>query len=96
MRVGNWLLSTAGALVLGLLASPTYAAPMSGTVADLKGTAESAAVEQVRHRCYRHRGHLHCPRHGRRHYHHYGYGPGINLHFGHRGRHHHHRRHRNW
>jgi hypothetical protein len=78
-----------------LLAAPVQAAPAGGAVGDLRTAAgDGTPIEQVRHRCYWHRGHLHCPRH--RYYRHY-YSPGFNFHFGPRRhyhhRHHHHRHH---
>jgi hypothetical protein len=89
MRCASRLVTALAASVLGFLAVPAQAAPATGIAGDLKPIAgEGADVEQVRHRCYRHRGHWHCPRHR---YHRYYYGPGLNFHFGPR-RHHHHRR----
>jgi hypothetical protein len=98
-HTGSLVIAAVG---LTLLAAPVQAAPPGGLAGDVKTAAgEGAPVEQVRHRCYWHRGHLHCPRH--RHYRHH-YGPGLNFYFGPRRhyhhRHHHHRhhwrRHRHW
>ena len=85
------------AIALPLLSAPGQAAPMSDIAGGVTTTAvdDSTAVEQVRHRCYRHRGHWHCPRH--RYYR--DYGPGIHFYLGPRHRHyrrhhrHHHRHH---
>lgn len=79
-------------LTVGFVAS-AGAAPVGG-VAELKTQAgENVGIEQVRHRCYRHRGHWHCPSHHR--YYRYDYGPGLYFHFGPR-RHFQHRRHRHY
>jgi hypothetical protein len=88
MKYLSSLFAASAVLVLGLLA-PAQAAPASGTAGNLKAVAgDSAAIEQVRHRCYRHRGHWHCPSHG---YYPYDYyGPGFYFES---GRHHHHHRH---
>jgi hypothetical protein len=81
------LVTALAALVLGFLALPAQAAPATGIAGDLKPMAgEGADVAQVRHRCYWHRGHWHCPRH--RHYHYYE--PGFRFYFEPRR---HHRRH---
>jgi hypothetical protein len=96
MRCASSFTAALATTVLGLLAVPAQAAPATGLAGDLKPIAgESALVEQVRHRCYRHRGHWHCPRHRYRPYY---YGPGFSFYFGPRWRHHrnwrhHHRRH---
>ena len=91
MTRSSFLASVVAAFAFGLAGS-AQAAPVSG-VADLKiGSSENAGVEQVRHRCYRHRGHWHCPRH----HHYYGYRPGFHLHIGPRRHHHHYRRHRHY
>ena len=98
MRLRHWLVSAIGAAALGLLVVPAQAAPVgaltgNGPAAQEAGTSEA---EQIRHRCYRHRGHWHCPRHrGARVYGYYGYAPyyspGIALYIGPRHRHRHHR-----
>jgi hypothetical protein len=80
------------ALGFAVLAAPLQAAPVGGNAGDFKAAADGGRqIEQVRHRCYRHRGHWHCPRHGYRHY----YRPGIYFNFGPRRHHHHHHR-RHW
>ena len=91
MRSASSLASAMAILVLVLLA-PVQAAPVGGRAQTLSEvTGANADIVQVRHRCYRHRGHWHCPRHG--HYQHY-YGPGFYFDFGPRRHYrHHHRRH---
>jgi hypothetical protein len=88
---GSLLASVTAALALGFVAVSAEAAPVSGVTGGLSAVDTESAV-QVRHRCYRHRGHLHCPRH---HHDYYGYRPGIHFHVGPR-RHHHHRRYRHY
>ena len=89
MRYVGSLAVAIAALGLTLLAAPVQAAPAGGPVGGLKTAAgDGTPVEQVRHRCYWHRGHWHCPRHR---YYHYN-SPGFHFHFGPR-RHHHHRHH---
>ena len=70
MRLSVWL-PLAGALAVGLGAMPVEAAPL-GIVSDGPRTAasEETGTTLVHRRCYRHRGHWHCPRHVRR-YHRY-------------------------
>lgn len=93
MKRANWLASAIAVLVLGLLA-PAQAAPASGTAGSLhEAASENAGVTQVRHRCYWHRGHWHCPRH--RYYHHY-YGPEFYFNLGPRRHHHRHHHRRHW
>ena len=77
----------------GLLAGPASAGPASG----LAGLAETpSSVELVHSRCWRHRGHWHCPGGVRHSYYggypyygayapYYGYGPTIGFSFGSRG-----------
>lgn len=94
MRFANWIVSSGTVLALGFMVQPAAAAPALGGIGSV-GT-QTAATEQVRHECYRHRGHWHCPRHSRRYYNYYGYapyyyGPGIHFEFGSRHRHRHHR-----
>jgi hypothetical protein len=85
----KWASSLVTAFVLGFMAIPAQAAPATGIAGDLKSIAgEGADVEQVRHGCYRHRGHWHCPPHRYRRY----YGPDVRFYSGPR-RHHHHWRH---
>jgi hypothetical protein len=93
MRYACSLAGAVVALGLTLVAAPGEAAPVGGVAGDLKTAAgEVAPIEQVRHRCYRHRGHWHCPRH--RYYRPY-YGPGVYFNFGPRRHYHgHHRHHR--
>jgi hypothetical protein len=68
-------LATSLALVLGFLALPAQAGPVSSM--DLKAIAgEGAEYEQVRYGCYWHRGHWHCPQHRYRRYY-YGYYDGA-------------------
>ena len=85
----------AGAL-LASTAGPVNAAPVGPST--LVDASEESGTTQVRHRCYRHRGHWHCPRHSRyyRYYdrpyhgyyrpyyrpHYYGHGPGFGIYFG--------------
>jgi hypothetical protein len=92
MRHAGSLASTLGgaiaALGLTVLSAPSQAAPASGLAGAAAG--DSTQVEQIRHRCYRHRGHWHCPSHGYRHYD----GPGIYFNFGPRRHFHRHRHHR--
>jgi hypothetical protein len=80
-------------LALTSLSTPGQAAPMSGISGDLKIAAgDSTLAEQVRHRCYWHRGGLRCPRHRYYRYHR----PGFYFHFGprrHYRRYHRHNRH---
>lgn len=77
-----------GALALGFVAASAQAAPLTSPPGDLKTAAgENSGIEQVRHRCYWHRGHWHCPRH--RHYRYYE--PGFRFYYG--PRRHYHRRH---
>lgn len=93
MRYSGSLAGAIIALGLTLLAVPVQAAPAGGLVGDLKTAAgDGTPIEQVRHRCYRHRGHWHCPRHG---YYRYYDSPGLYFNFGprrhyHRRHHHHH------
>src|SRR5687767_13455838 len=69
MRRASLLASAVAVLVLVLLA-PAQAAPIGGAAGNLSEiTGENADIIKVRHRCYWHRGHWHCPRH--RHYQHY-------------------------
>jgi hypothetical protein len=92
MRQASFLAGTTIVLGLTLLAAPGQAAAAGGLAGGLAAAAgESTQVEQVRHRCYRHRGHWHCPSH--RHYRRY-YGPGIYFNFGPRHHHHGHRHYR--
>jgi hypothetical protein len=99
MKYANSLAGAIAALGLTFLAAPGQAAPAGGLTGGLEAAAgESTQVEQVRHRCYRHRGHWHCPRH--RHYRR-DYGPGFYFNFGPRRQYHGHRHHghhhrRNW
>jgi hypothetical protein len=82
------LVTALAALALGFLAVPAQATPTTGVVGDLRPIAgEGADVEQARHRCYRHRGHWHCPEHRYRRYY---YEPGVRFHFGPRRHHHRH------
>jgi hypothetical protein len=94
MRYARSLAVAIAAIATPFLSAPGQAAPMSGIAEGVKTAAgDSTAIEQVRHRCYRHRGHWHCPRH--RYYR--DYGPGIQFYFG--PRHHyrrHHRSYRHW
>ena len=93
MKKASLLAGTIAALGLVLLAAPGQAAPAGGLAGDLKSAAgDSTQVEQVNHRCYRHRGHWHCPPH--RHYRPYYYGPGVYFNVG--PRRHHHYGHRHW
>ena len=101
MGMRHWLLSAIGAAALGLLAVPAQATPVGALTGNGPAAQEAGAsgAEQVRHRCYRHRGHWHCPRHRSRAYGgYYGYAPfyspGINLYIGPKYRHH--RHHRRW
>ncbi|HWE16586.1 MAG TPA: hypothetical protein VG758_05295 [Hyphomicrobiaceae bacterium] len=92
MRHASWAAGAIAALGLTCLAVSAQAAPAGGLAGNLKPAAgDDTQIEQVRHRCYRHRGHWHCPSHGYRRY----YGPGIYFNFGHR-RHHHHRHYRHY
>ena len=95
MKHASWLAGAIAALGLALLTAPGQAAPAGGLAGDLKSAAgDGTQIEQVRHRCYRHRGHWHCPRHG----YYYNYGPGVNFYFGPRRHHHRHHghHHRHW
>lgn len=110
MRLRNRLAAVAGGLMLSIAATCANAAAPNAAGALNELARDTGAVEQVRHGCYRHRGHWHCPRHHRRHHHHhgyygyapgfYGYGPSFRFNFGrhrhHHGHHHHHRGHRHW
>ena len=92
MRFASSLASAMAILVLVLLA-PAQAAPVGGAAQNLSEvTGENADVVKARHRCYWHRGHWHCPRHG---YYRYNYGPGFYFNFGPRRHHHRHYR-RHW
>jgi hypothetical protein len=94
MRHASFLAGAIAALGLTFLAAPAQAGPAGGIVGGLNTTVrEGTQIEQVRHRCYRHRGHWHCPRHQ----YYRPYGPGIYFNFGSR-RHDHgyNRRHRHW
>jgi hypothetical protein len=104
MRMRHWLASVIGAAALGLLVIPAQAAPVGALTGNGPAAQEAGASEavQVRHRCYRHRGHWHCKKHRYRGARVYGYGygpyygsgfysPGINLYIG--PRHRNHRRH---
>lgn len=103
MRMSSWLASAVGAAALAFVVMPAQAAPSTAATGNTVAQGVAAPeVDQVRHRCYRHRGHWHCPRH--RHYRSYGYspyyyggGPSFGLYigpgYGH-GHRHHHRRHR--
>jgi hypothetical protein len=63
MKYASSLVTTMAASVLGLLALPAQAAPANGLASELKPIgSEGANVELVRHDCYWHRGHWHCPR----------------------------------
>lgn len=87
MRYANSLAVAIAAMAMPFLSAPGQAAPMSDIAGGVKTAAgHSTAIEQVRHRCYRHRGHWHCPRH--RYYR--DYGPGIHFYLG--PRRHHYRR----
>jgi hypothetical protein len=77
----------AAAVVLGFLAAPASAAPMSG-VNDVTAGVPTSAAQEVARRCYWHRGHRHCRYVG------HGYGPGVSIHIG-RDRHGRHHRRRN-
>lgn len=91
MRCASSLASAVAVLVLVFVA-PAQAAPIGGAAGNIKVAGENADIIKVRHRCYWHRGHWHCPRH--RHYRHYQYGPGFYFDFGPRRHYrHHHRRH---
>jgi hypothetical protein len=105
MAIKHWLIGSAGLLAASFVTLPASAAPAGGIGTDLKSTAsEMSSVDQVRRRCWWHRGHWHC----RRHYRYYGYpsyygypggyygfsGPGFGFYFGGHRRHHHHRWHR--
>lgn len=82
MHIAKHLIAPAAFAAAALLITPASAMPATGALAGLKSTAaESNGVEDVRHRCYRHRGHWHCPRHHRRYYN-YGYYPGFSLYIG--------------
>jgi hypothetical protein len=97
MRAMHWIVGAAGALALGLFAASAEAAP-AGHATGLKAAAgETTAVEQVRRRCWRHRGHWHCRRYSRRYYPRYVYGSpyygrsyyyGAPYYYGRRHRHH--------
>jgi hypothetical protein len=93
MRFANPLAVAIAAIAMPFLSAPGGAAPVSDIGGVKAAAGDRASVEQVRHRCYRHRGHWHCPRH--RYYR--DYGPGVHFYFG--PRHHyrrHHRHHRHW
>lgn len=96
MRVKNWLIAMAGAVMLAGMATLAQAAPAGGLTGDLKTTAEQMSpIDQVRYRCWWHRGHRHC----RRVHRHYGYyyGPSFGIYFGgHRHWRHRHWGHRHW
>jgi hypothetical protein len=94
MKHASFVTGAIAALGLTFLATPGQAAP-AGVLAGGLGAAagESAQLEQVNHRCYRHRGHWHCPSHRYRRYDR----PGFYFNFGPRRHHHgHHRHHRHW
>lgn len=86
MHVLKTLTLPAAVVALTALALPASAMPASGALAGLKSAAaESNGLDQVRHRCYWYRGHLHCRRHHYRPYYPYygyGYAPGFSLYFG--------------
>ncbi len=84
MPIMKSIIAPATLVAAALLATPASALPTSGAVNELKVAAdEGRGVEDVRHRCYRHRGHLHCPMHYGRHYNYsYGYAPGFSLYLG--------------
>ena len=86
MHVLKTLTFPAALVAMSGLGVPAVALPASGPLAALRLTAaESNGVDQVRHRCYWHRGHLHCRRHDNRDYHpfySYGYAPGFSLYLG--------------
>jgi hypothetical protein len=91
MRSASSLGSAMAVFVL-MLVAPAQAAPVGGSAQNLSEvTGPNADIVQVRHRCYRHRGHWHCPRHGR--YYRYYDGPGFYFNFGPRRHHHRHYRH---
>jgi hypothetical protein len=92
MRHASFLAGAIAALGLTVLSAPSKAAPATGLAGAAAG--DSTQVEQIRHRCYRHRGHWHCPSH--RYYRPYNYGPGIYFNFGPRRHYHRHRHHRHW
>jgi hypothetical protein len=93
MRHMSWVAGAIAALGLTCVAASAQAAPTGGLAGDLKSAAgDGTQIEQVRHRCYRHRGHWHCPSH--RYYRGYD-GPGIYFNFG-SGRHYHGHRHRHY
>ena len=87
MKLKVWLPAAIGVLTMGVAVGAANAAPVNSVGSGKAAASEITQTEQVRHRCYRHRGHWHCPRHS-----HY-YGPSVELRFGHghrRHRHHHH------
>jgi hypothetical protein len=91
MRCASSFASAVAVLVLVHVA-PAQAAPIGSPAGNIEVTGENADIIKVRHRCYWHRGHLHCPRH--RHYRQYYYGPGFYFGSGPRRHYrHHHRRH---
>jgi hypothetical protein len=65
MQLKVWLPSTIGALLIGIAAGPSNAASTNGVIGAKRIAPETSEIEQVQHRCYRHRGQWHCPRHGR-------------------------------
>ena len=68
----SWLCSAALLFTVGAFAAPASAAP----VGNLSGLAqENSSVETVHYgrRCWRHRGHWHCPSYRRYSYYDYGY-----------------------
>lgn len=92
MKHKFWLPSAIGALMMGVLAGPASASPISSASGGKPTASDTSQTEQVRHRCYRSRGEWVCPRHG----HYYrDDGPSIGLYFG-DGHRRHHRRHRDW
>ena len=92
MRFKLWLPPAIGALIVGVAVGPANAAPMNGMTGGKATATDISQTEQVRHRCYRHRGHWHCPRHG----HYYrDDSPSIRLYLG-DGHRRHHRHHRDW
>ena len=75
MKLRLWL-PIAGVLAAGVAPLPASAAPLSMDAmrAAAGEEAGTTAVHYGGRRCYRHRGHWHCPRHVRR-YHRYYDGP---------------------
>lgn len=98
MMIRNATLSAAGLMLLGVLAAPAQAAPLSAPGLS-EAQQQGGLVEKTRYarrHCWRHRGVWVCRRYVRRYYPYaywgpgYAYGPSLGFYFGgggHRGHH---------